>query len=71
MSFLDWIKVFEVLTSEEKEQLENFCQEREIQKWEVLFNERCRRNWYIVKVNVEWKKRNLKKSGKFLSYSEA
>jgi CRP/FNR family transcriptional regulator, cyclic AMP receptor protein len=39
MSFLDGIKIFSLLTSEEKRKLENFCQERIIKKWEILFSE--------------------------------
>lgn len=50
MSFLDGIKVLEGLSDQDKIELENFCQEREIKKWEILFSEWDEANsMYILK----------------------
>lgn len=39
MSILDWIKLLDVLTESEKENLSLFCQEKYLEKGDVLFNE--------------------------------
>lgn len=50
MSFLDGLKMLETLSPEDKAELENFCQEREIKKWEILFSEWDEANsMYILK----------------------
>ena len=55
MSFLDGIKIFSVLTPEEKIKLENFCQERIIKKWEILFSEWEEANcMYILRSGSIW-----------------
>lgn len=39
MSILEWFKLFDFLTTEEKNKLSLFCQERVLNKWEKLFNQ--------------------------------
>ena len=53
MSFLDNIELLKILTKEERESLNDFCQERFIKKWEVLFNEGDEANaMYILKTGT-------------------
>jgi len=50
MTFLDKIEILSPLTSEEKAKLSDFCQERMVNKWEVIFNEWDEANaMYILK----------------------
>lgn len=50
MNFLDSIELLDTLTLDEKAELSNFCQERIIPKWEVLFSEGDDANaMYILK----------------------
>ena len=39
MFILDWVKILEGLSNEEKESLALFCQEKYLDAWEILFNE--------------------------------
>lgn len=51
MSFLDTIELLWALTEDERSELANFCQERVIAKWEVLFSEGDDANaMYILKM---------------------
>lgn len=53
MWMFDNMKILENLSSEEKKNLEIFCQEKSIKKWEILFNENDEANaMYLLK---EWK----------------
>lgn len=50
MSFLDTIKILESLSQQERDNMANFCQERYIKKWEILFCEWDEANaMYILK----------------------
>ncbi len=50
MSFLDGIRILDVLSQGDKAELENFCQERDIKKGEILFSEWDEANsMYILK----------------------
>ena len=49
-TMLDWLEILGALSSEEKDNLSNFCQERYLQKWDVLFKEWDEANaMYILK----------------------
>lgn len=50
MTFLDTINILQPLSQQERDNLANFCQERHIKKWEVLFCEWDEANsMYILK----------------------
>jgi CRP-like cAMP-binding protein len=50
MTFLDKIEILAPLTKEEKNRLSDFCQERPVNKWEVIFDEWDEANaMYILK----------------------
>lgn len=50
MSFLDNIDLLSSLSQEEKNNMENFCQERKVSKGEIIFNEWDEANaMYILK----------------------
>jgi len=39
MTIVDWIKILSDLSEKEKYNLSLFCQEKQLQPWEILFNE--------------------------------
>ena len=39
MSLIDWVWMLEILSDKEREELELFCQERKLTKWDILFKE--------------------------------
>lgn len=50
MTFLDTVEILSPLTKEEKQKLSDFCQERAVSAWEVIFNEWDEANaMYILK----------------------
>lgn len=52
-NMLDWLEILKALSAEEKENLSNFCQERYLQKWDVLFREGDEANaMYILKTGT-------------------
>ena len=61
-SFLDGLEILSSLSQESKDNLSNFCQERVLKKWEVLFSEW--EEWsamYFLKIwkidiikNIDW-----------------
>ena len=64
MSILDWIKLLDNLSNDEKDELSLFCQEKYVYKWEIIFEEWDIANamyilvsWTIEISNIrEWKK---------------
>lgn len=53
MSILDWIKIFENLSDSERENLGLFCQIKNLEEWEILFNEQDEANaMYILKEGI-------------------
>ena len=52
MNILDWIKVLESLSDKEKEELSFFCQEKYLNKWEILFKEW--EEWNVVYILKSW-----------------
>lgn len=53
MTFLDTISILQPLSQQERDNLANFCQERNIKKWEVLFCEWDEANsMYILKEGI-------------------
>lgn len=60
MNFLDKMEILSSLTIEEKNRLSDFCQERMISKWEILFNEWDEANaMYILKTGSIWIYKNI------------
>ena len=55
MSIIDWIKLLSNLSKVEKDKLELFCQEKHLEKWEILFREEDDANamYLLKKWNIE------------------
>lgn len=50
MNMLDWLQILDALSAEEKGNLSNFCQERYLKEWDILFKEGDEANaMYILK----------------------
>ncbi len=64
---LEWVKILKDLTEEERQNLELFCQEKFISKWEVLFREWDEAtSMYILKTgsfkvtkNISWVEKTI------------
>lgn len=67
MSIFEWLKMLSSLNEEDKKNLEVFCQEREMEAWEILFHEWDDANamYFLVKGSVaiykevDWEKVDL------------
>ena len=53
MPMLDWVWILGALSEQEKENLSNFCQERFLKEWDILFKEWEEANaMYILKTGA-------------------